>query len=366
MSISVPAWARAAVTRTHRVEYACSIVTGTGGEIPLPVTAGDLRQTADAYPRHSVDLSIGDMSLAPVSGFSPLTPFGNLLRVRYTLDDLAGNMLTFQPCPDLLIDSVAIVRGSDTRIDVTASDRSLAIDTDSFTVPTDPPAGFLTVSGLIGWLIRRTYPAAVIVDTLNSARYVGAQFQLDGSPWAAIESLADSVGGEVYQRADNAFVVRPVPAVGAINAGDDLRTGIDGTVTETSSRLIRGYNRVALAFRSDAADDRTIVGTWADRSGGALDVGGRYGRVTLAETRDLDTTQAGANSAAQAYARRSAGRVRDVEVTATPRPWVEVGDTLTVGFVQGSDDLVLTEVGHDLTGGPSVYRFRTDTLGPVA
>jgi Domain of unknown function (DUF5047) len=367
VSVTVPDWVRDAVADTHSIKWSVYGLYAAGGApVPLPVTAGDLLQSSDAYPRHTARVTLGDMSLAPVNGSSLLTPFGNRLRIRATVSDLTGRSAVIAPCPDLLIDTVTVARGDDVRLEISGSDLSLGVDTDAFTVPTDPPVGFTTVSALIGWLIRRTYPAAVIVDTLNSVLPVGSQYQMDGSPWAMIEGLADSAGGEVYQRADNAFIVRPVPAVGEIDAGDVLTVGPGGTVTGTSSTLLRGYNRVALAFRSDAADDRTIVGSWADRSTGPLSVNGPYGRVTLAETRDLDASQSRADAAAVAYARRVAGRVRDAEVTATARPWVETGDTITVGFTQGADALVLTEAVHDLTGAPSRYRFRTDTIGPIA
>lgn len=109
-----------------------------------------------------------------------------------------------------------------------------------------------------------------------------------------------------------------------------------------------------------------MLGLWADRSGGVLDVGGPYGRVTLAETRDRAATQAEADEAAARYARRVAGRVRDVDVTTVGRPWVEPGDTVRVVFPNGADSLVVTRAEHQLGPVPeSRFTFRTDTLGPV-
>lgn len=366
MTLTAPAWVRDAVAATHRAEWSVEVIGASGVPIPIPVAAGALRSSADSYPRHTADIALSDMRLTPDSGDALLTPFGNRLRITYRLDDLAGNTYEVRPVPDLVIDTVEVERGEEVSLRVTASDPSLVIDTDAFLTPTNPAPDEDTVSTAVEYLIRRTFPSAVIVDTVNATKYVGAQYQHDGSPWACIESLADSVGAECYVRApDGAFVFRPVPAVGSIRPPDVLAVGEGGTVGNSRSLLIRGYNRVGLSFRSATDADRTLIGGWTDLSSGPLNARGRYGRVTLVESRDLDRTQAEADAAAAAYARRSAGRVRDVTITATERPWLEVGDTVGVTLPGGSDDLVLTEIAHDLTGAPSVYRFRTDTLGPV-
>jgi hypothetical protein len=360
--LTVPDWAPDALSDVARPSWRITLDPVNGPPVVLPVTAGTLRADAATYPRHTLDVSIGGLDLAPVTAADPLTPFGARLIVEYTLTDPTGRTFTIRPAPPLILDTVEVSRGDDVGIRLTGSDDSLAVDTDAYLVPTDAPASAQTVSALIAHLIRRTFPAAVIDDRIGSGRYVGNGWQVDGSPWAAIESLADSVGAECYVDPAGRFVLRPVPALGTPVA--TFATGPGGTITGLRSTIVRGYNRVGLVFRDD--DGRIVRGLWADRSGGPLDVSGAYGRVSLSEPRDREASQSEADAAASRYARRAAGRVRDVEVTAPAAPWIETGDTVRVRFPSRPDDLSLLAVEHDVTGATaSRYRFRTDTVGPV-
>jgi Domain of unknown function (DUF5047) len=360
--LTVPEWAEAAIADTHRAEWTVDLLPLTGPPIRLPVTAGNVRSDAGTYPRHTATVSVGDMSLAPVIASDPLVPFGSRLDLRYTLTDPTGRTFTIRPVPPLIVDTVEVERGGAVGIEVTASDASLAVDTDALIAPTDPPPGATDVSQAIAWLIRRTWPDAVIVDEVASDQWVGKGWQADGSPWAAIEGLGDRVGAEVYVDAAERWRVRRVPSIGDPVA--TLATGPGGTVTALRSRIVRGYNRVALVFRTDTG--ATVQGVWADRSGGPLDVSGPYGRVTLVESRDGAVTEAEADAAAARYARRAAGRVRDVEIEAPALPWIECGDTVRVRFPTRPDELVMLAADHDLTGArPSRYTFRTDTQGPT-
>jgi hypothetical protein len=363
MTLTVPAWVRAAIANPHAAEWQATLIPTSGAPFRLPITAGSLTIDATRYPRSSVSLDLGDLSLAPSGQASPVLPFGAQLRIDYLLSDPAGRTVTLRPCPTLLVDEVEVGRGRSVGMSLTASDPSLAISTDVYAVPTTLPASARTVSTAIAYLIRRTFPAAVIDDRIGSTASTGVGFTVDGDPWAAIESLADTIGADVYVDTTDRFVVAPTPSIKAV-ATDTLRTGPGGTIVGTRSRVIRGYNRVLLSFRGD--DGRVIVGRWADQSGGPLDVDSRYGRVTYTESRDRGATQTQADTAAARLARRTAGLVRDVEVEAVGAPWIETGDTVSVVIPTGEDRLVLSMVDHDLTGlGPSTYTFRTDTLGPA-
>jgi hypothetical protein len=363
MTLTVPSWARDAITAPHSAEWLATLIPTSGQPFRLPITAGSLRADALSYPRYTAEVSLGDLSLAPFSTTSPVLPFGAQLRLDYVLSDSAGRTVTVRPCPTLLVDEVEVGRGRSVGMTITASDPSLAISTDVYSVPSSLPSTARTVSAAIAYLIRRTFPSAVIDDRIDSTAYVGNGYTVDGDPWAAIESLADTIGADVYVDPTDRFIVAPTPTIKS-TALDELRTGPGGTVVGTRSRVIRGYNRVLLVFRDE--DGRVIVGRWADESGGPLDVGGPYGRVTYTESRDREVTVTQANTAAAALARRTAGLVRDVEVEAVGAPWIETGDTVSVVLPTGEDRLVVSSIEHDLTGlGPSRYTFRTDTLGPA-
>jgi hypothetical protein len=364
MSLAIPAWCRTAITETHRSSWSARIVSPTGTEVELPITAGRLLIDADRYPRTSAEVSVGDLSLVPRLSSDPLLPFGSVLQLVYRLESTAGDVVELRPAPELLVDSIRVDRGSSVGFRITAADRSLAVDTDVYPVPTSLPSTSRTVESAIEYLLKRTRSTSVldVGPGVAGSTPIGDGYTLDGSPWAAIEDLADTVEAECFVLPSGRFTLQLRPAVTA--PVDQLRTGPGGTITDAASTVIRGYNRVLLTYR-DAAG-RTILGRWADTSSGPLRVSGPYGRVTLAEPRDRVASQAQADAAAARLARAVAGRVRDVELQAVGAPWLLPGDTVGVVLPTGSDDLVLTAVEHDLTGlGSSSYRFRTDTLGPI-
>jgi hypothetical protein len=363
MTLSVPAWCRAAIRDTHSAEWIATLYPADGSTpVVLPITAGSLRADSDSWPRWTAQVSLGDLSLAPTSPTSDVTPFGARLTLDYVLSDSTGQTITLRAAPTMLVDTVNVGRGRSVGMTITASDPSLAIATDAYAVPSSLPTVARTVSSAIEYLIRRTFPSASILDTVNSGAYVGNGYAVDGDPWAAIESLADSIGADCYVDTLDRFVVTPTPAIGI--PLDELRTGPGGTVVGTSSTVIRGYNRVAIAFRDEQG--RVVVGRWADESGGPLDIDGPYGRVTYTEARDREATPTQADLAASRLARRAAGKVRDVEVEAVAAPWIQCGDTVGLVLPAGTDTLVVRSIEHDLSGvEPSFYRFRTDTVGPV-
>lgn len=84
------------------------------------------------------------------------------------------------------------------------------------------------------------------------------------------------------------------------------------------------------------------VGVWQDTSTGPSSVTGPYGRHVATEEYRVERgtlpTQAAADAAALAMARRQAGAFRTVNLRTVPAPWVEPGDTVRVEFLGGSSE----------------------------
>jgi hypothetical protein len=101
---------------------------------------------------------------------------------------------------------------------------------------------------------------------------------------------------------------------------------------------------------------RRRVGLWEDTSATSpTRVAGPYGRHTYREDLSVDRgelpSQAEADAAALAMARRVVGRLRGVSVRAVPAPWLLPGDTVRLTMLGGlTEDHVVQAVEHPVTG----------------
>jgi hypothetical protein len=161
---------------------------------------------------------------------------------------------------------------------------------------------------------------------------------LDGDVWPTVESLMDAAGGEAFFDATGALVLRDVPVKTAPVA--TLGVGSHGVVTGYESEKRWAYNKVAIVY-----DDGTSrrVGAWEDTDPlSATRVTGPYGRHTRLDRISVDAgklpTLAAANAAAVAVGRRAAAPYRLVTFDAVPAPWLEPGDTVAVGFLDGTPE----------------------------
>jgi hypothetical protein len=160
---------------------------------------------------------------------------------------------------------------------------------------------------------------------------VSAEEVFNGDPWQAVEDLMDAAGGEAYFNADDVLVMRAVPKADP-PASWGLHVGDGGTLTRYEVALTRAPNEVRMEFRNPTTN-LDVVGVAT--AGGMAAPSGPYGHYRRTETRDGVIGKADADKAAAEFLTRAGGLMRTVSMEGVPHPGIEVGDAVTVTFVNG-------------------------------
>lgn len=332
--IPVPA-AWASVPRTqHRPRWSAVARNGYGTPqaVDLPLTSndpGELVKDASRWPRTRLDLTVADTLAGPHTLDAALMPWATTVRLTFGYVDASGQPASVLVATVRLVTTEAERPGGLVRLE--CADRSSLTDAAHVAPAVTYAAGTTIRAAILAAAAMDGLGAVVELNTLTAgqnAATVPAGYTWHGSPWQAIENLADLIGAEAFYDASERLVLRspPVPGSTAVFA---LTSGDGGVLTGMASRVERAPNAVALVYdRSNAAGP--IIGTWTDTRPGPTLYGGPYGIRRLVEERDGRPTQAAADAAAVAYARRVAGRVRQVTYRSVPVPWLEPGDTIAV------------------------------------
>lgn len=155
--------------------------------------------------------------------------------------------------------------------------------------------------------------------------------------WAAMDDLADTIDGDVYDDGLRSWHITRRPAV-ASRAAAILKVGPGGTLTESTATVTRDEwaNKVQLRYRwrTAAGVEQQIVGT-AQALTGPYAVGTAPLRIVQLE-RETPTTQAQANKAAAAVLARMLSRSRSYTLSAVAAYWLRPGHTVTVQLPTGA------------------------------
>lgn len=320
-------------------------------DLAMPVVSGTLSRDASQWPRVSLTLTL-PTSQTPQPLPPQITPFGAQVILTMGATDAAGEHSYTAATLD--VDTVEVAR-PDSAVTIHAASSEARVNEDRYDTVTATAAG--TAPAIVTALVRRTLPLCAVTVTLSDlTAYAAAAFNLDGDVWPTIEALMNGRGGQAYFDATGSLVIADTVAPGASPA-----LVVAAGVSLVSYRSIRkwGPNRVAVAYTrelSDGVGAARVTGLWQDTRGGETDVGGPYGRHTARSDETVPTagafpTVGVANAAALALARRTAGLVRALSLTAVPAGWLEPGDTVRLALLGGTiEDHVCQSVDVDVTG----------------
>jgi hypothetical protein len=160
------------------------------------------------------------------------------------------------------------------------------------------------------------------------------------------------------------MIMRDTPVVGTPVAV--IKAGPGGTMTRSSTAYRRAINYTRVRFEPARPTKSRVarVGTAQQTTGPHrrrdLYIGNGYSR------RAGYRTQAQADAAATRYLSRELRLASTATLWSVPLPWVEVGDTVTVGFASGAtEDRVVSIVRYPLAAGRDAqYTLRSAAFLP--
>jgi hypothetical protein len=241
---------------------------------------------------------------------------------------------------NLPADTITITAASDEMLVVDASPTSLD--------PANDVTG-TTTTGAMTTILRKAI--AGLTPTVTGSTGPAVTLSPLGDKWDAIETLADSIGADIYDDGTRAWYITPRPTLGT--AVVHLATGAQGTVLEVNDGMDREtfYNRVYLLHEWwDSTNTRRIIesvksatGTYAPTSGNTR---------TLELRRTTPVTQAQADNAAQALVNRSVSRGSGYDLRAVSAYWVRPGDTVSTAILDDPPGTgLVSRVSFDLRTG---------------
>ncbi len=230
-----------------------------------------------------------------------------------------------------------------------ASDEALVIDASPSVVETITAASVpLAVQGLVYASINpRPY---VEIRTTAGAASVAVNPVTDR--WETIRDLIDRAGIQVYDDGTRRWAIEARPELVGDTAAV-LKVGANGTVETSDTGLDRdGWSNYVLlryTWRDATTGAEQRVNATAYVSTGTYAITGDSGRKIYAEDRDVQTTQAEANSAAGALLARQITRGRSLSLTAVSMWWLRPGMTVSVQTPLGSPERhLVSAVSFDL------------------
>jgi len=323
---------RAEVERTHSPRYTVTVTDlETGVDVVAPILSGTVRKEGASWPRSTLSIEV-PTGLLPAEPSDYLLPFGTEYRVEYSVGGLDERI----PIAVGVVTRSTLTRPGSTW-SIEGADHSARVDVDEFRADTSTPNPDFTVAAWIRKTIERTVGPIPDPRWLASGpaltETLAEGFDVGGSAWASIEGAAESAECEVWQGVAveggdvvPTWIVRPIP---------DVSTPVDRL--ESGAHLVgytvsheRAFNRVVVQYTHPETDARTF-GVWQENRPGsplAVDKIGRVAYPTL--TRSGQPSEARADRAARAIAKKVAGRARSVEVQFVARPWLEPGDSVEV------------------------------------
>lgn len=272
----------------------------------------------------------GALPIIPSTSTDLFAPFGNELYLYYVTDGVPTQVGIFEITDANIQDS-----GTDLGMTVSGSDRAKSFGQSGFTDVYTIAAGTN-----VAVAIRNLLSSRVVGFTPTFALQVTSQvtpttpliYGPGDDPWQKATELAESIGSELFVDAFGVvtMVAVPDPSQSAVDA--TYAEGINNTAisinrklsrTATPNYIIRDGSGSGLAapVRGIAQDSNLQSPTY---------VNGPYGTVVDYQSSNLYSTQAQAQSAAQAALLLAQGSVETVAIDIIPDPSRDVDDVISV------------------------------------
>jgi hypothetical protein len=318
-------------------------VTPTGVEIP--VTGGDVKYSATAAVRSTLDLTTS--ASWPRTATDLVTPYGNELFVERGIA-YGNGQNEWVGLGYFRIDTPEQDQAPDGPVSIAAQDRMAGIVDARFLTPRQF-AGTLTRGALVALLVTEVYPAAVIEwdDTAVRDGLVGRTVIAEDDRAAALQDFITSLGKVGYFDHRGVFVVRTPPSVAGAPAWT-IDAGRDGVLVEMARSLTREGVYNAVVATGEAGDTtapaRAVAYNLDPRS--PTYYLGRFGPVPRFYSSPFLTTNAQCQTAAEGLLRQQLGLPYQVELSAVPNPALEPFDVVSARYPKKSRSRSLRTETH--------------------
>lgn len=325
------------VRQSHQVESYVVITSPTQETFKLPVVAGSVQVDRSAATRRTCSLTCVDQerNLIPESAESILTPYGTIVQpyrgVRYSDGTTEVVPLgVFRLSKVNIHDKV----GGSPDITIEGFDRSREVQRDKF-VDVYPVAAGANIIAMIKSILLRTFPD-LSYDSISSTLVTTAAsiYDISSDPWDAVSKLALSAGCEIFFDTDGSCVIAPPVDIDALPSPSfTFVEGNNCTMLDLSKVFTDepGYNGVVVTGESPGDDLPPVKAVvWDNQPTSATYHLGPYGEVPMFVTDQIVTTQADAQTTAQALLAGQLGFSSQLSITTSTNPALDVGDVIEV------------------------------------
>lgn len=355
----------------------------------LEVISGTITIDMTSAQRRSGTLLLADTDLISLNAQRTLEPYGLEIGIRIGVQYPDGD-LEFVPIGIFQITDIQFSEEDGGLPNLTIVDRSHWLAEQSSKTGVEDytaQSTFFAIQDLltksvfinVSQVTSKVDPASLPPDTivlvvdsgnLTDIKIPGGTPMDGGSFWDDIQTLATSLGAEVFFDPDGSNVIlRKVPDITNKNTNADavltVASGDYGTLIGDTKGLSRSgaYNAVQMTgvLPANAAStatpptvfvydsDPTSV-TFYDITGGT---NSGFGRIVFATTSDTMTTTTQLNAAATALLKKGLGLTKTLSVTMLCNPALDVADIIEVIHEDATTDLAMvSQISLDLAGGP--------------
>jgi len=343
-----------AVRNSHTViNRADVLLNGVVVASGLPVTAGSVNVDSTAATRRRGQITVVDATgaLIPLLSSSTLSPYGRELRLWRGIQypDGTTEML---PVGTLRIGSSEAADNSGQVINVLAYDRARTIARARFETPYQIQAG--TNYGTAIQTLLSTQMSGLtfnFVTVTNTTPLLVFDQQVD--PWASAQSMATSIGCDLFFDPLGVCVLRLTPNPATANIDWDYSGGsnsmlmppVDWTMTDDP-----GYNGIVVDGEPPGLPPVHSVVYDTNPQSPTYSLG-TYGKVPYFLRSQFVTTQAQADAAAASLLIQERGGTEQAKFSAIPHPAHEGGDIVKVAdaALGISDNFVIESFTMPLT-----------------
>ena len=293
--------------------------------------SGTVTIDATAQSRSRMDLVIvddGTMGLVPVDADSPLAPYGNELQVKrgVTYPDGTTDLVSLGV---FRIDRASPARTPQgIQVSVSGLDRSVRFIDARFEQPYEVALGTNYATAILQ-VLQDAWPEMPYKFTAVTQTAPKLTAEEGADRWAFAQTMATSLGMDLYFDGDGVCVLRPVMTTTS-DPVVSLLEGANGLLLEATTEWTRdgNYNRViatgentgqTAAARGVATDDDPLSPTYYF---------GPYGRVPMFYASQFITTNDQAQDAAEAMLARELGTTQTISFGGVVDPRLEPGDVI--------------------------------------